>query len=119
MWVSDRDVRHDPFNNGGTLPCSVIPVVATAILDRLLHHSHVRTIGGDSYRLRAERKSGLIQAAAADGSPVGSASLRPVSSGSQPSTEIMTLRAGGSSGWHLTYVEGHGPVIVVAHAFPR
>lgn len=36
------------------------PIVATAILDRLLHHSHVLTIRGDSYRLRAKRKSGLI-----------------------------------------------------------
>jgi DNA replication protein DnaC len=36
------------------------PVVATAILDRLLHHSHVITIRGDSYRLRAKRRSGLI-----------------------------------------------------------
>jgi DNA replication protein DnaC len=27
-------------------------VVATAILDRLLHHSHVITIRGDSYRLK-------------------------------------------------------------------
>jgi DNA replication protein DnaC len=31
------------------------PVVATAILDRLLHHSHVVTIRGDSYRLREKR----------------------------------------------------------------
>ena len=38
-------------------------VVATAILDRLLHHSHVITIRGDSYRLRAKRKSGLIKRA--------------------------------------------------------
>ena len=30
------------------------PVVATAILDRLLHHSHVITIRGDSYRLREQ-----------------------------------------------------------------
>ena len=37
------------------------PVVATAILDRLLHHSHVLTIRGDSYRLRAKRRSGLLQ----------------------------------------------------------
>src|SRR3954471_109841 len=36
------------------------PVVATAILDRLLHHSHVVTIRGDSYRLREKRKSGLM-----------------------------------------------------------
>lgn len=39
------------------------PVVATAILDRLLHHSHVLTIRGESYRLREKRKSGLIRAA--------------------------------------------------------
>ena len=36
-------------------------VVATAILDRLLHHSHVITIRGDSYRLRETRRSGLIK----------------------------------------------------------
>lgn len=36
-------------------------VVATAILDRLLHHSHVLTIRGDSYRLKAKRRSGLIK----------------------------------------------------------
>ena len=35
-------------------------VVATAILDRLLHHSHVLTITGDSYRLREKRRSGLV-----------------------------------------------------------
>jgi DNA replication protein DnaC len=40
------------------------PVVATAILDRLLHHSHVLTIRGDSYRLREKRRSGLLQKAA-------------------------------------------------------
>ena len=37
------------------------PVVATAILDRLLHHSHVVTVRGDSYRLREKRRSGLLQ----------------------------------------------------------
>ena len=36
-------------------------IVATAILDRLLHHSHVLTIRGDSYRLREKRRSGLLQ----------------------------------------------------------
>jgi DNA replication protein DnaC len=39
-------------------------VVATAILDRLLHHSHVITIRGDSYRLREKRRTGLLQKAA-------------------------------------------------------
>lgn len=41
-------------------------VVATAILDRLLHHSHVITIRGDSYRLREKRRSGLVQQRRAD-----------------------------------------------------
>ena len=36
------------------------PVVATAILDRLLHHSQVLTIRGESYRLREKRRSGLM-----------------------------------------------------------
>ena len=39
------------------------PVIATAILDRLLHHSTVITIRGDSYRLREKRRSGLLQKA--------------------------------------------------------
>ena len=38
-------------------------VVATAVLDRLLHHSTVITIRGDSYRLREKRRSGLLQKA--------------------------------------------------------
>jgi DNA replication protein DnaC len=38
-------------------------VVATAILDRVLHHSTVITIRGDSYRLREKRRSGLLQKA--------------------------------------------------------
>lgn len=35
-------------------------VAATAILDRLLHHSQVLTIRGDSYRLREKLRSGLL-----------------------------------------------------------
>jgi len=41
------------------------PIVATAILDRLLHHSHVITIRGDSYRLKEKRRSGPLQKPAA------------------------------------------------------
>jgi hypothetical protein len=36
------------------------PVIATAILDRLLHHSHVMNIRGESYRLREKKRAGLI-----------------------------------------------------------
>jgi DNA replication protein DnaC len=47
-------------------------VVATAILDRLLHHSHVITIRGDSYRLREKRRAGIVpkQAATQAGSEI-------------------------------------------------
>jgi DNA replication protein DnaC len=39
------------------------PIVATAILDRLLHHSHVINMKGDSYRLKEKQKAGLIKKA--------------------------------------------------------
>jgi DNA replication protein DnaC len=35
-------------------------VIATAILDRLLHHSTIINIKGDSYRLKEKRKAGLL-----------------------------------------------------------
>jgi hypothetical protein len=35
-------------------------VVATALLDRLLHNSHVITVKGESYRLKSKRKSGVL-----------------------------------------------------------
>jgi len=35
-------------------------VLATAILDRLLHHSTTLNIKGDSYRLKEKRKTGLL-----------------------------------------------------------
>lgn len=38
------------------------PVIATAILDRLLHHSHVVNIRGESYRLKEKRRAGLYAA---------------------------------------------------------
>ena len=34
--------------------------IATAILDRLLHHSTTLNIKGGSYRLKEKRKSGLL-----------------------------------------------------------
>jgi DNA replication protein DnaC len=37
------------------------PIIATAMLDRLLHHSVVINIKGDSYRLREKQKAGLLK----------------------------------------------------------
>lgn len=88
------------------------PLVATAILDRFLHHSHVLTIRGDSYRLCAKRKSGLSTRpplTALRSAPPPSA---PSAAG-QTSTDIMNrgweqfcMTQRGSSGWRLTARRG-------------
>jgi len=39
-------------------------VLAAAILDRLLHHSHTLVIQGESYRLRQKKRTGLLGRAA-------------------------------------------------------
>ncbi len=35
-------------------------MIASAVLDRLLHHSHVLNIRGESYLLREKRQAGLF-----------------------------------------------------------
>jgi DNA replication protein DnaC len=45
------------------------PLVATAILDRLLHHSTVGAIRGDSFRLREKRCAGLLRGASEASKP--------------------------------------------------
>jgi DNA replication protein DnaC len=42
-------------------------VIAAAILDRLLHHSNVLTIRGESFRLKGKRKSGLVRPTLVEG----------------------------------------------------
>src|SRR5262249_40216092 len=53
-------------------------VLATAILDRLLHHSHTLMITGESYRLREKRKSGLIRAGPTSANPDHNAEKKEV-----------------------------------------
>ena len=36
--------------------------LAAALLDRLLHHSHLLTLQGESYRLKDKRKAGVLWA---------------------------------------------------------
>ena len=45
----------------GYLPLSRA-VLATAILDRLLHHSTTINIKGESHRLKSKRKAGMLSA---------------------------------------------------------
>lgn len=35
-------------------------IIAAAVLDRILHHSHVLVIQGDSFRLRQKKRAGLL-----------------------------------------------------------
>jgi DNA replication protein DnaC len=60
------------------------PVVATAILDRLLHHSHVLTIRGESYRLREKRRAGLLGTTGAPAAPSPSSAARAKRSPAAP-----------------------------------
>ena len=57
------------------------PIIATAILDRLLHHSTTINIRGESYRLKDRRKAGLVppreQERAAASHSLASASVAP------------------------------------------
>jgi DNA replication protein DnaC len=55
-------------------------VVATAILDRMLHHSHVITIRGENYGLRGKRRSGLLQKTAQAHSTISTSNSEGVSS---------------------------------------
>ena len=43
------------------------PIIATAILDRLLHHSTTINIRGESYRLKDRRRAGLLPGRERDG----------------------------------------------------
>ena len=47
------------------------PIIATAILDRLLHHSTTINIRGESYRLKDRRRAGLL--GRPEGQPEGGA----------------------------------------------
>jgi DNA replication protein DnaC len=51
------------------------PIIATAILDRLLHHATTVNIRGESYRLKERRKAGLLAPPGA--APEGSSGKTP------------------------------------------
>ena len=41
-------------------------MIASAVLDRVLHHSHVLVIQGDSFRLRQKKRAGLLSSSKAN-----------------------------------------------------
>ena len=58
VLLSMRIISTSPLPDWGELLGDT--VIATAILDRLLHHSHVLNIRGESYRLKDKRQAGLL-----------------------------------------------------------
>lgn len=55
------------------------PIIATAILDRLLHHSTTINIRGESYRLKDRRRAGLLTSREQEGRPAAELPVAPVS----------------------------------------
>jgi DNA replication protein DnaC len=58
---------HKSYGDGGSIFGE--PIIATAILDRLLHHSTTLNIRGESYRLKERRRAGLLPRADDQPSP--------------------------------------------------
>jgi DNA replication protein DnaC len=55
------------------------PIIATAILDRLLHHSTTINIRGESYRLKDRRRAGLLPGREQEGRPEVALPVAPAS----------------------------------------
>jgi IstB-like ATP binding protein len=58
-----QEVAHlirESVRKSGALTTRISKILATAILDRLLHHATTVNIKGDSYRLRDKKKAGLL-----------------------------------------------------------
>ena len=53
------------------------PIIATAILDRLLHHSTTINIRGESYRLKDRRRAGLLPSQEREGDAAAQFSMAP------------------------------------------
>jgi DNA replication protein DnaC len=64
------------------------PIIATAILDRLLHHSTTINIRGESYRLKDRRRAGLLPPREQDGASAPDFSV--TSAGAPPRTRRKT-----------------------------
>jgi len=59
------------------------PIIATAILDRLLHHSTTINIRGESYRLKDRRRAGLLSRP--EDQPAGATTAPPSAAGAPSS----------------------------------
>jgi hypothetical protein len=68
--------------------------VATAILDRLLHHSHIINIRGESWRLREKKRAGLF----------GTTYSRPALTACRSTVIFLSAVPGLSPSWPLSVI---------------
>ena len=74
-------------------------IIATAILDRLLHHSTTINIRGESYRLKDRRKAGLVPPRGQEGAEAAARSM---------ASDSVTPKTRQEDGAGLHSVRGHG-----------
>lgn len=77
-------------------------IIATAILDRLLHHSTTINIRGESYRLKERRRAGLIGGREQEGG-AGSAPALSLAPGSAPPQRQKAARGSAAPGAKETH----------------
>jgi DNA replication protein DnaC len=77
-------------------------IIATAILDRLLHHSTTINIRGESYRLKERRRAGLIGGREQEGG-TGSAPALSLAPGSAPPQRQKAARGSAAPGAKETH----------------
>jgi hypothetical protein len=70
------------------------PIIATAILDRLLHHSTTINIRGESYRLKERRKAGLFPRAEEETRPAPFPSSHTFQNGPRPQGSASPRKTG-------------------------
>ena len=61
MWWDIDCYRGHVLRRQEAIPTRLQAFIASAILDRVLHHSITVNIKGDSYRLREKLKAGLLK----------------------------------------------------------
>jgi DNA replication protein DnaC len=77
------------------------PIIATAILDRLLHHSTTLNIRGESYRLKDRRRAGLLTARDREEDQAAASSAAPASAtpkARRPRAALGSAPAGAAEG---------------------
>ncbi|WP_240218017.1 ATP-binding protein, partial [Escherichia coli] len=60
VYLFLREFSLQDFRGGSDQTFAGDAALTSAMLDRILHHSHVVQIKGESYRLRQKRKAGVI-----------------------------------------------------------